>query len=269
MINFLHSYHPQSILLKFGPLSIHWYGALMVAGGFLGFWLILKLAEKSGQEKKYFHELLIYWVAGAIVGARIYYVIYAWEMYKNNWLDILKIWEGGLAIHGIMLGGFVATFVYCRIRKINFWPMADLIVVGLSAAQIIGRAGNYFNQEIFGKPTALPWGIPIDFARRPVEYLQFEFFHPTFLYESFGSLIIFTVLLFLTCRRLCLKKQKPGNIFLIYLILYSIQRFLLEFLRIDYSPLVFSIRWAQILSGGIIIVCLALLAFRRKKKVAW
>lgn len=268
MINFLHSFHPQAILLRFGPLSIHWYGFLMVIGGLIGFGVILWLAEKYKLEKSVFHDLLLYWIIGAVIGARLYYVLYAWEFYKDSWLDVFKIWQGGLAIHGIMLGGFITTFIYCKLKKQNFWKLADVIVVGLIAAQIIGRVGNYFNQEIFGKPTNLAWGIPIDVLNRPAGYLNFEYFHPTFLYESFGSLIIFGILLGITLLRFKRKNWIIGNAFLLYLILYSVQRFLLEFLRLDYSPLIFEIRWAQILSGGVIVVCLIVLVWRAKKRIA-
>ncbi|NQT50248.1 prolipoprotein diacylglyceryl transferase [Candidatus Kuenenbacteria bacterium] len=264
-MSFLHNFHPQAVLIKLGTLQIHWYGFLMVVGGLLGFWIILKLADHYKIDKKFFHELLIYWVIGAVVGARIYYVLYAFEFYKDNWLDVFKIWQGGLAIHGIMLGGFVATLIYCKIKKQNFWKFADVIALGLIAAQVIGRVGNYFNQEIFGKPVS--WGIPIDVINRPAEYLSFEFFHPTFLYESLGSLVIFGILLLLTWFRFKRKKAIAGNIFLLYLILYSVQRFLLEFLRLDYSPLVFGVRWAQILSGGLILVCLVFLIKKQRSKL--
>lgn len=259
MFNFIHSYSPQPILFELGPLSIHWYGFLMVVGGLLGFWLILILAKRCGLDKKFFSELLLPWVVGAVIGARLYYVVYAWEMYRENWLDVFKIWQGGLAVHGIMLGGFVTTWIYCRIKKQKFFLAADLIVVGLAAAQVIGRVGNYFNQEIFGRPTDLPWGIPIDVINRPAGYFAFEYFHPAFLYESLGSLMILGILSALWFRRLKTKQQIAGNIFWFYLVLYSGQRFLLEFLRLDYSPLVCGVRWAQLLSIGIIFASAAVI----------
>ena len=266
MINFLHTFVPNSIFLKIGPFSIHWYGFLMVIGGLLGFFLILKLAKRYNLDEKFFHDLLIWWVVGAVIGARIYYVIYAWEMYQHNLLDIIQIWHGGLAIHGIMLGGFVTTYLYSKWKHLKFWLMADIIVVGLALAQVVGRVGNYFNQEIFGKPTDLAWGIPIEIASRPTDYLQFEFFHPTFLYESLGNLLIFALLLSFTIWRLKRSKYKEGSVFLVYLILYSVQRFSLEFLRLDYSPIVFGVRWAQLFSVIIILVSVGVLVYRRYKK---
>ena len=263
MINFLHTFVPNSIFLKVGPFSIHWYGFLMVIGGLLGFFLILKLAKRYKLDEKFFHDLLIWWVVGAVIGARIYYVIYAWSMYQDNLLDIFKIWNGGLAIHGIMIGGFVTTLIYCRIKRVDFWLTADLIVTGLVAAQIIGRVGNYFNQEIFGIPTSLPWGIPIEPLYRPLEYLNFEFFHPTFIYESLGNIIILLILLSLHLLRFKRKKWMAGNLLLSYLLFYSILRFSLEFLRVDFSPLVFGIRWAQLFSGSVIVIALGCLILRK------
>ena len=262
MLNFLHAYSPQPILLSLGPVQIHWYGFLMVIGGLLGLWLAVRLAARYQLDKKIFDDLFLYWVIGAVIGARVYYVLYAWEMYQENWLDIFKIWQGGLAIHGIMLGGFSATIIYCRIKKIDFWLLADVLAVGLVAAQIIGRLGNYFNQEIVGLPTNLPWGILIDAGNRPFGYGNSLYFHPTFLYESLGNLIILGILLLVTFQRFKRKKRQAGNIFLIYLILYSVLRFGLEFLRTDYSPYVFGVRWAMIVSGAIIIVCAAFLIKR-------
>ncbi len=262
MINFLHTFHPTPIIFQIGPLAVHWYGFLMVIGGLLGFYLILKLAERYKLDKKFFEDLLFWFVIGAIIGARIYYVIYAWPMYKENLLDILKIWEGGLAIHGIMLGGFIATFIYCRIKKRDFLLTADLAVTGLVAAQIIGRVGNYFNQEIFGLPTNLPWGIPIDPIFRPEQYAQFQYFHPTFIYESLGNVVILAILLFVHYYRFKRKEFNPGQIFLFYLVLYSCLRFSLEFLRIDYSPIFFGIRWAMFFSQAIFMMSILIIMWR-------
>jgi phosphatidylglycerol:prolipoprotein diacylglycerol transferase len=266
MFNILHSYYPQSILLQLGPVSVHWYGFLMVVGGLIGYFLVLWLARFYQLEKKFFSDLLLYFVVGAVIGARIYYIIYAWEFYRHSWLDVLKIWEGGLAIHGIMLGGFLATLIYCRVKKRNFRLTADLVATGLVSAQIIGRVGNYFNQEIFGRPTELPWGIPIDFINRPAQFASFEFFHPTFLYESLGNLLILGILLLVHWRRIRTGRWLSGSVFALYLTLYSVLRFGLEFLRTDNSPMLFGVRWAQIISVGIVIAAVSWLLTRKFRK---
>lgn len=263
MINFLHTFNPESVLFQLGPFAIHWYGFLMVVGGLLGFFLILKLAPKYKIDQKFFHDLLFWWVVGAVIGARIYYVMYAWELYQGNWLDIFKIWQGGLAIHGIMIGGFVTTLIYSIKKGKDFWLIVDLIATGLVAAQVIGRIGNYFNQEIFGLPTNLPWGIPISYLHRPLGYLNFEYFHPTFLYESLGNIIILLFLLSLHFIRFKHRKWIAGNIFLIYIICYSCLRFLLEFFRLDYSPTIGGVRWAQIMSVLLIILAVIGLILRK------
>ncbi|KKQ80777.1 MAG: Prolipoprotein diacylglyceryl transferase [Parcubacteria group bacterium GW2011_GWC2_38_7] len=266
MINFLHTFQPQPLILKLGPFAIHWYGFLMIVGGLLGFSLILWLIKKYQLDKKFFEDLLFWWVVGAIIGARIYYVIYAWEMYKDNWLDIFKLWQGGLAVHGIMIGGLITTFVYCRIKKKDFLLTADLVVTGLVTAQIIGRVGNYFNQEIFGKPTNLSWGIPIEPAFRPEQFLNSNYFHPTFIYESLGNILILIILFLIHKYRFKKKQFLPGQIFFSYLVLYSILRFSLEFLRVDYSPVVFGVRWAQLLSAIIALTFILLISIRFARK---
>jgi phosphatidylglycerol:prolipoprotein diacylglycerol transferase len=260
MFNFLHTNIPDPFLLEWGILKIRWYGFLMVVGGLFGYWLILKLAKRKEVEKKIFDDLLIYFPLGAIIGARIYYIIYAWDFYKDNLVDVFKVWEGGLAVHGIIIGGFAATYIYCRNKKISFWRIADLAAVGLSAAQMIGRAGNYFNQEIFGKPTESAWGIPIELANRPAGYESYSFFHPVFIYECLGSAVIASLLFYLNWKKL---KWKDGTVFLLYLMLYSAMRFCLEFLRIDYSPTIFGFRWAMIMS--VLIFCGSLTVFIWKK----
>jgi len=291
MINFLHTFNPQPILLKLGPIEIHWYGFLMVLGGLIGLFFVIKLGNKAGLDKKIFEDLIIVFTVGAIIFARIYYVIYAWPMYRDNFWEIFKIWQGGLAVHGVMIGGFLAVLIYTRLKKLNFWQIADHAAIGLVTAQIFGRIGNYFNQEIFGKPTDLAWGIPIDLLKRPAEYVDFDYFHPTFLYEVVGNVLVLGILLFLwkysetMIRDNLLRSTNYGGqardkadnakmiggrsigiIFLSYLILYSILRFIIGFLRIDYSPMLFGLRWPQVVSLLIIVCCLFFLLRKIVKK---
>lgn len=267
MINWLHTFHPQAILIQIGFLKIHWYGFLMVVGGLIGYWIALKLAPRFKITEKVVTDILIWFSVGAVIGARIYYVIYNWSYYGKNVFDIIKIWNGGLAVHGVMIGGFLAVLLYCKLKKLNFWLIADLGATALVAGQIIGRWGNYFNQEIFGKPTNLPWGIPIDIVDRPIGFEQSNYFHPTFLYEVLGNVIILIILLTLHIIRIKKNQWNTGNIFLIYLALYSMLRFSLEFVRIDYSPLVFGIRWAMVMSVVLWISSVAMLLARGRKNL--
>jgi len=274
MVNFLHTYSPQPILLKLGPITIYWYGFLIVSGAILGLLVILKLIKYYNIKSDTIFDLSFWLAIFCLLGGRVYYILYAHEYFfaKNNFLNIFKIWQGGLAIHGVIIGGLLTLLVYSYKKRLSFWLLADIFAVLLSCAQIVGRWGNYFNQEIFGKPTDLPWGIPINVVNRPVNYLNFEYFHPTFLYESLLSILIFGILIFLHWRRIKkmqnskLKIKNYGNVFLIYLILYSLVRFFMEFLRVDFSPLIFSIRWAQVFSIFIIVLSLAALFIRNKKQ---
>jgi phosphatidylglycerol:prolipoprotein diacylglycerol transferase len=150
-------------------------------------------------------------------------------------LDAFKIWNGGLGIPGAVLGGVIALFIYCRVKKINFFTWTDIIAPGLALAQAIGRWGNYVNQELYGLPTNLPWKIYIDAAHRLPGYENVAYYHPTFLYESIWNLLNVGILLILA--RKAEKKLKQGDLFLIYMMFYSFGRFWLEFVRIDYSPI--------------------------------
>jgi phosphatidylglycerol---prolipoprotein diacylglyceryl transferase len=271
MFNFLHTFNPQSILFKLGFLEIHWYGFLIAIGAGLAFGVFYYLAKKYGLNKERVYDLTFYLVIFGLIGDRLYYVIYAWGYYSQNLLDIFKIWEGGLAIHGAMIAGIIVILVYAKRHKLSPWLILDILVVCLALAMSLGRWGNYFNQELFGWPTNLPWGIPILPTHRPVELIGSNYFHPTFLYESLWDLLIF-VSLFIW-HQLRLAKQKIpgqirglGNIALVYFILYSIGRFGNEFLRIDYSPYVFGVRWAQVASLTIIAICLAIAGYKIFRK---
>ncbi|MCX6740507.1 MAG: prolipoprotein diacylglyceryl transferase [Candidatus Parcubacteria bacterium] len=267
MLNFLHTFNPQSTLFKFSFLEIHWYGLLIALGALLGFLTLYYLAKRYGLKKDDIYNLAFYVIVFGLIGDRLYYVIYAWQNYSQNLWDIFKIWEGGLAIHGAMIAGIIVLIIYGKRHKISFWLLLDLVVVSLALAMAIGRWGNYFNQELFGLPTNLPWGIPIQPEFRPANYITAAYFHPTFIYESLYNLGIFISLFCWHILRL--KKYKNpekvqglGNITLAYFFLYSVGRFMTEFLRTDYSPYVLGIRWAQIMSGMIIIACLIIFGYK-------
>ncbi len=267
MFYLLHTHIPDPILFSIGKFGIHWYGFLMVIGGLLGLTLAWYLAKQFKVRRTLLFDLAFWWAVCGLIGGRIYYVIYAWAFYKDNPIEIIKVWQGGLAVHGVMIGAFLATFIFARIKKINWLKLFDLSVIGLVTAQIIGRWGNYFNQELFGKPTDAAWGIPILPANRPFEFLSNHYFHPTFLYESLLNVLLLGILLALVWLKF--KKDikiKNGIFFFSYLIGYSIIRFNMEFLRIDYSPLVFGIRWAQLFSGILIIASIFFIIFLSIKK---
>ena len=264
MFNFLHSYQPDPVLFSWQGLTVHWYGFFIVAGIILGTITAIILAKYHRVSKEVILDLVFWLVLGGIIGARLYHVLLQFSYYSNNPWQILKIWEGGLAIHGAILGGIIVLLLFARFStglsgntKKNFWLLASLVAPALALAQAVGRWGNYFNQELFGKPTDLSWGIPIQLLNRPMEYMNHEFFHPTFLYESLGNLIIFLSLIGIHIWIIKKHKRNYEVVVAAYLILYSILRFGMEFLRIDPTPVFFGLRTPQIAS--IILIVLAIL----------
>jgi len=251
-MNFFHTFLPNPILFELGPITIYWYGffmALAILGGFL---ITLKIATWHGVKKETIYDLFFYLIIGGFIGARIFYILYNPIYFWNHPLDIFKIWQGGIAIHGALFFGIVVLwwFVYnispkppLLIRRGErakrggevFWKLSAIIAPGVALGQMIGRWGNYFNQELFGQPTNLLWGIPIELANRSAGFEMFTHFQPTFLYESIGSLVIF--LLLILGHRLIIKKGITTYglqlITLSYLLFYSILRFMIEFFRID------------------------------------
>jgi len=164
-------------------------------------------------------------------------------------LAILKIWQGGLAIHGAIIAGAIVIWYFARKQKISFWLIASIVAPVLALAQTIGRWGNYFNQELFGFPTGLPWGIPIEVFRRPAEYISDVFFHPVFLYESIGNFFIFILLLIAHKKINIFEKPYWQKVITLgYFMAYSILRFSMEFIRIDSTPTIAGLRWPQIIS---------------------
>lgn len=229
--------------------------------------ITFKIATLYGILKDTIIDSTFYMIITGIIGARIYHIFLELPYYIANPLNTFKIWNGGLAIHGAFITGILTLLYLTKKQKIDFWLFTSLYAPGLALAQAIGRWGNYFNQELYGKPTNLPWGIPIEPANRIHEYYNFEYFHPTFIYESFGNLVISAILAFLHFKYVKNKKIAPYAVVLLYISLYSILRFSLEFIRIDSTPALFYLRWPQIISILLIIGSfLMFLKLRNKEK---
>lgn len=243
---------PGPILVELGPITIRWYGLLIATAVLIGVSLSQYLAKQRQINPELLSDVAIWLVIAAVPAARLYYVAFEWEQYATDPQRIFAIWEGGIAIHGAIIGGVVASLIFARINKISFWQLADLIAPSLILGQAIGRWGNFFNSEAFGAPTDLPWKLYIPYAQRPPEYAQFEYFHPTFLYESLWNLMVLALLLTLFFRGLKGKPQlKAGTLFLVYLATYSLGRLWIEGLRTD-SLMLGLLRIAQVVSiGGI------------------
>jgi phosphatidylglycerol:prolipoprotein diacylglycerol transferase len=232
----------------------------MVLALFAGLLISIRIAKWHGIKKDVIYDLFFYLIIGGFIGARLFYVLYNVNYFWQNPVDIIKIWQGGIAIHGALIFGILVLWWFARKHKFDFWKLSAIIAPGVALGQAIGRWGNYFNQELFGLPTDLPWGIPIALANRPEVFENFEYFHPTFLYESIGSLIVFIILLILHYYAVKRKKYLIFNIkysifiTLDYVLLYSILRFFIEFIRIDPTAgNIFGMRATQGLSLAIII----------------
>ena len=222
---------------------IYFYGILIMLGVVAAAFLGQAEAKRRGINPDYIWDSLFWLVLAGIVGARLWHVFSpppsmvaqgittAW--YFAHPLDLINIRNGGLGIPGAIIGGALALWVYCRGKKISFLTLIDAIIPGVALAQAIGRWGNFFNQELYGKPTNLPWKIYIDPAHRVPGYENVNYFTPLFLYESLWNLLNMAILLW--AARRFEKWLKPGDIFYIYMIMYSIGRFTLEFLRLDAS----------------------------------
>lgn len=220
------------VVFSIGSLPVHWYGLILGLGALAGLFLAIQEGKRFNIPQEFFMDLLLLGVPSAIIGARIYFVAFMWDDYKDNWLDIFKVWNGGIAIYGALIGAIICGIIYFRYKGYPFWRIVDICAPGLLAGQMIGRWGNFINQEAYGGP------IEESFLRDKLHlpdfivnqmYIQDAFHHPTFLYESLWSLL--GILLLMVLRRQ--KFVRAGEIFMSYFIWYSIGRFFIEALRTD------------------------------------
>ena len=239
---------PEHGIVHIGPLPLHAYG-LMLAIGVL---VATKVAEtrwtRQGRDAKDFASIVVPVVVAGIIGARVYHLFTGYKWSENGLVGTFEIWRGGLSIWGAVGGGLIAVFVLARRRHLDALALMDAIAPGVVLAQAIGRWGNYFNQELFGRPTKLPWGLEIDVAHRPAGYLKYATFHPTFLYESLWCLLVFATIV-LVERRAGLRR---GQAFALYIAMYCFGRIWFEALRIDDATRIFGVRFNLLLS---IVLC--------------
>jgi phosphatidylglycerol---prolipoprotein diacylglyceryl transferase len=259
---------PGEEIFQLGSFRLKWYGLLIASAVLIGVNLSMWLAKKRQTDPELIADLAIWLVIGAIPAARLYYVIFQWQNYSQHPDQIIKIWEGGIAIHGAIIGGTIAAIIFAKFKRVSFWQLADLVAPSVALGQAIGRWGNFFNSEAFGSPTDLPWKLYIPKANRPFEYINFDYFHPTFLYESLWNLVVFVILMYLFIDDNRRHRLKTGSLFLIYLIAYSIGRFGVEGLRTD-SLMFGSLKMAQAISlVGIAIGSIGLLwLYIRQKRL--
>ncbi len=222
--------------------KVMWYGILIALGVILGTAVGIREAKKRGYDEDTIINLMLVAVPAALVGARIYYVIFSWDIYRDDPISALNFREGGLAIHGGLIGAVLASLIYCKVKNLRFWKIADIMAPSIILGQAIGRWGNYANQEAHGGPTDLPWAITIDGVK----------VHPTFFYEFLWNIIVFAFLMKYRSKKI----KFEGQIFLMYLMLYSVGRFFIEGLRTD-SLMIGPLRTAQLISVLIILVSAA------------
>ena len=226
---------PGELLFQLGPISLRWYGLLIALAVLVGLMLSTRLGRDRGLEPAVIADLLPVLVLSAVIAARAYYVIFEWRQFASHPIQALYIWQGGIAIHGALIGGTLATIVYCRVRHLPFWTLVDVVVPSVALGQAIGRWGNFFNSEAFGLPTDLPWKLTIlDSSRIPWRYQGFTTFHPTFLYESVWDLGVCALLLVLFRLGHRGRIRLPaGALSCVYLMAYSSGRVWIEGLRLD------------------------------------
>lgn len=237
------------VAIEIFGVKIHWYGILIALAVLIGTKVALEAAKRKGIKEEDILDLVLWGLPFAIVGARLYYVIFSWDNYRGNIMKILDIRSGGLAIHGGIIGAVVVGIIFARKRNLKFWVLADIAAPSLILGQAIGRWGNYINGEAHGGPTDLPWGIMVDGIK----------VHPTFFYESLWNLLVFGFLVWYSRN----KSKIDGEVFLMYLILYSLARFWIEGLRTD-SLMWGEIRVAQLIS--IVIIGAGVYILYRKKQ---
>ena len=249
--------HP--ILVKIGPITIHYYGLMYVIAITLGLVLIIKEARRKGIDlsTEDLFDLLLWTIPVAILGARIYYVAFQWGYYSRHPLDMIKVWEGGLAIHGGVIAGAIAVYLFCRVKKVPFWALADAISPSLILGQAIGRVGNLMNGDAYGLPTTLPWGIRFPLNSPAGQAYPGLATHPSMIYEMILNLLIFVYL-----WRIRKKGYRAGFITSMYVILYSLARSLVSFSRGD-SLWLGPIRAAHVASAILILAFGGFIMWRR------
>jgi phosphatidylglycerol---prolipoprotein diacylglyceryl transferase len=268
--------------LEIGPFDLfgltlnptfHWYGLIIVTGIFLAALVVALLAKRDGKDPDHVWNALVWIVLLGVVGARLWHVLFpaqssvaagrTAEWYLTHPFDLhdgpLIIWNGGLGIFGAVIGGALGVFIYGRRHKLDIMSWIDIAAISLPLGQAIGRWGNFVNQELYGKPTDLPWGISLDHP--PTGYTTSDTFHPLFLYESLWNLINFGILLLVWFR--FRERLKQGDVLLLYLVLYPIARFALEFLRFE-PTMVGAVNVSRVFAIGVALVAAGLLAYRHR-----
>ncbi len=249
-------------IIDLGIIEVHWYSILIFIAILLGSNLAIKEAKRHGYEEDFIVNLLFLGVIVGIIGARVYYVIFNFDYYKDNLIEMFKVWNGGLAIHGGIIFGLITVAIICYKKKVNLLKILDYLVVGLIIAQAIGRWGNFFNGEAHGAITSLSYLESMHLPQFIIDgmYINGNYYVPTFLYESIWCLIGFVIMLIIRRK----KFMKVGYLTSFYLVWYGIERFFVEGMRTD-SLMFFSLRVAQIVSILMVVIGIIIFIYSLKK----
>lgn len=252
------------IAFSLGPIDVRWYGLIIGSGLILALILAMREGNRRGLGKDDFPDLMLWAIPISIICARIYYVLFEWGYYKDHLGDIPKIWNGGIAIHGALIGAIITTYIFTKKKGISFWKMADIAAPSIILGQAIGRWGNFMNQEAHGEEVTRTFleGLHLPTFIIDQMYINGTYYHPTFLYESLWNIVGFVILLAL--RKVNLRR---GEIFLSYVIWYSIGRFFIEGMRTD-SLMIGDLRMAQLISLALIVFSVVAITYRRKTGIA-
>ncbi|CAN5116693.1 prolipoprotein diacylglyceryl transferase [soil metagenome] len=251
---------PDSSTVELGPLSIHFYGlTLLVAIAAAVVSTGIRWTRRGGDWDLIF-RVAVWGVAFGIVGARLYHVVTSWDELPDEWWGPFAIWKGGLGVWGGIGLGVIVGAIVAKRSGANVAQLADCAAPALLVAQGIGRFGNWWNQELYGGPTDLPWGLEISPENRQIEYIESETFHPTFLYEALWSFSAAAVLLLV--ERMF--RLRPGNLFALYVLLYSIGRLWIETLRVDPSHEIGGVRLNVYVAGIAALIALAVFVWRQR-----
>lgn len=254
---------PNDIVFTIFGFPVYFYGVILALAVFIGFYTADFLYRKFyGNNADKILDFVPWLILIGILGARFYYCILNFPYYYQMPENILNIREGGLSIHGMIIAGVLALYVFAKRYKLSFLKLSDVFLCASALAQSIGRWGNFFNSEAFGKPTDLPWKLFIPVNSRPPQFVNYEYFHPAFLYESILDFVLFLILIFIFKK--C--SAKPGLIACIYLVLYSLIRIFTEQIRIDSALNVGEIPIAQIISAVMIFIGVVGITLIMRKK---
>jgi prolipoprotein diacylglyceryl transferase len=252
---------PPTNAIHIGVFQLRFYGMCIALGVLAAIWLAGRRWEARGGDRREIGQLAVWGLAGGLVGARLYHVATDFELYRHDLLGIFRVWSGGLGIWGGVALGVVTGLVVAHRRGLDLPRLLDAVAPALALAQAIGRWGNWFNQELFGRPTTLPWGLHVDLAFRPVGYERFATFHPTFLYESIWDLIVVGIVILVGTRKLV----RPGYLFAVYAAAYSFGRFFTEYLRIDTAHRIGGLRLNDWTSIAVFVVASAIAIHGRQR----